>query len=143
VPVQKGYRATPLLSADLVLAIATQHPLAKLASTPETQAATLTNLRRVIAHDTSLDGITRSAGLSSEGQRFYVQNMDQKVEAILAGIGVGHLPRRRIQTHLDQGRLIGLDSNQTSPVENFLAWKLGNKGKGLQSLTKQFTEALG
>jgi DNA-binding transcriptional LysR family regulator len=117
--------------------------LAKLASTPETQAATLTNLRRVIAHDTSLDSITRSAGLSSEGQRFYVQNMDQKVEAILAGIGVGHLPRRRIQTHLDQGRLIGLDSNQTSPVENFLAWKLGNKGKGLQSLTKQFTEALG
>jgi len=120
----------------------------------------LVNLRRCIHHKGSIlrDGFinfltakdqqfhprrTRSAGLSSEGQRFYVQNMDQKVEAILAGIGVGHLPRRRIQTHLDQGHLIGLDSNQTSPVENFLAWKLGNKGKGLQSLTKQFTEALG
>jgi len=57
--------------------------------------------------------------------------MDQKVEAMLTGIGVGHLPRRRIQMHLDLARLIGLDSSQTSPVKNFLAWKLGNKGKGL------------
>lgn len=69
--------------------------------------------------------------------------MDQKVEAILAGIGIGHLPRPRIQAHLDQGRLIALESEQTSPAENFLAWKLGSKGKGLQSLTKRFSDALG
>lgn len=53
VPVQKGYRSIALPPADLVLAIASQHPQTRRASNPETQQATVSKLRRVIAHDTS------------------------------------------------------------------------------------------
>ena len=141
VPAQKGYRAVPLARADMVLVIASQHPLAAFASNPETLETTLLKLRRVILHDTSLTGITRSAGLVSDRKQCYVQNIDHKVEAIKAGIGIGHLPRHRIQHLLDSGKLIQLKSSKDRALENFLSWKLTNKGKGLHLLTEQLLAA--
>jgi len=137
VPLQKGYRAVPMADADLVPVIAPHHSLASLASNSDTLEATLPKLRRIISHDTSFVNIKRSEGLSSDGQNFYVQNNEQKVEAIMAGIGIGHLPRQRIQQHLDSGALIALDLGQGNALDNFLAWKISNKGKGLQALTQR------
>jgi DNA-binding transcriptional LysR family regulator len=139
VPLQKGYRAIPLPLSDLVPVIASRHPVAGLANKQESIVAALPQLRRVVTHDTSAVDITRSEGLSSGGQKFYVQNIDQKVEAILAGIGIGHLPRQRIQTHLDDGALTELCLADTRNPESFLAWKISNKGKGLQALTRLLT----
>jgi|TARA_B110000238_G_scaffold8112_1_gene8195 hypothetical protein len=39
--------------------------------------------------------IARSASLGTEGETFHVQIIEQKVVAILAGIGMGHLPIER------------------------------------------------
>ncbi|MCX2980808.1 LysR family transcriptional regulator [Halieaceae bacterium IMCC14734] len=143
VPLQKGYRTIPLLPSELVPVIACDHVLAGLVAKPEALAAALPKVRRVITHDTSVVDIARSAGLGSEQQSFYVQNIDQKVEAILAGIGVGHLPRERIQQQLDKGALIALDLTDRSDRENFLAWKISNKGKGLKALTGRLSAVLG
>ncbi|MEH6591270.1 MAG: LysR family transcriptional regulator [Halioglobus sp.] len=143
VPLQKGYRALPLARADLVAVIASQHALTKLATNSEAFEAALAKTRRVITHDTSLTGIARSAGLGSDGQRFYVQNIEHKVEAIRAGIGIGHLPRHRVQAHIDSGELIALELDRSSVHDNFLAWKISNKGKGLQALTKRLAAAFG
>ena len=143
VPLQKGYRAILLARADLVPVIASDHMLAGLTTKPETLEAALTVLRRVVTHDTSMIDVARSAGLGSEGQICYVQNIDQKVEAILAGIGIGHLPLQRVKRHLDSGELIKLELDEDSIHENFLAWKIGNKGKGLKALTKRLTTVLG
>ena len=151
VPLQKGYRAIPLVCADWVPVIASHHPLAKLvinlkASNNTFEAVfeeTLAKVRRVITHDTSMFGIARSAGLSSDGQQFYVQTIDHKVEAILAGVGIGHLPKQRIQKYLDSGELIALKLAESSVHDNFLAWKISNKGKGLQELTKRLAVAFG
>ena len=151
VPLQKGYRAIPLVCADWVPVIASHHPLAKLvinlkASNNTFEAVfeeTLAKVRRVITHDTSMFGIARSAGLSSDGQQFYVQTIDHKVEAILAGVGIGHLPKQRIQKYLDSGELIALKLAESSVHDNFLAWKISNKGKGLQELTKRLEVAFG
>ena len=92
-------------------------------------------LRRIVIHDTSFSGITRSEGLSSDGHMFYVQNMDQKIHAILAGIGIGNLPKHRIQGYLDEGVLLPLGIQQKASSESFLAWKINNKGKGLKAIT--------
>ena len=151
VPLQKGYRVIPLVCADWVPVIASHHPLAKLvmnlkASNNTFEAVfeeTLAKVRRVITHDTSMFGIARSAGLSSDGQQFYVQTIDHKVEAILAGVGIGHLPKQRIQKYLDSGELIALKLAESSVHDNFLAWKISNKGKGLQELTKRLAVAFG
>lgn len=137
VPLQKGYRAIPIAPTELVLIIASDHKLAKIVNKPEEAKAHLGTLRRIITHDTSLTEITRSAGLSGEGKVFYVQNIDQKIEAIQAGIGIGHLPRHRIQPYIDNGDLIELSLAEDSTLDHFIAWKSSNKGKGLQLLSKE------
>lgn len=143
VPLQKGYRAIPLIRADLLPVIAASHELADIATKAGDCSVFLASARRVITHDTSMIDVARSAGLSSDGKLFYVQNMDQKIEAIRAGIGIGHLPRRRIDKLITSGELIVLDLAAPNVSENFLAWKISNKGKGLQALTQQLSAALG
>lgn len=143
VPLQKGYRAVPLGPADLVPVIAARHERANIADNSEALQAQLPAVRRVITHDTSIVDITRSAGLSSDGKKFYVQNIDQKVEAIMAGVGIGHLPRHRIQHQLNSGELKRLELTGDPAHENFLAWKISNKGKGLQVLSQRLSAALG
>lgn len=150
VPLQKGYRAIPMASVDLVPVIASSHELAKqvafkganIKTQSESVSELLPKIRRVITHDTSILDVARSAGLSSDGKNFYVQNIDQKVEAIKAGIGIGHLPRQRIQSELNNGELMPLALNNGSSHENFLAWKISNKGKGLQVLTQRLSAVL-
>lgn len=136
IPLQKGYRAIPIASSDLVPVLASKHKLASTANNPNATETHLAKLRRVINHDTSITDITRSEGLSSDGKKFYVQTIDQKVEAIRAGIGVGHVPRHRIQQYIADGELIELNLDRNPGYENFVAWKISNKGKGLQTLSK-------
>ncbi len=140
VPSQKGYRSVAIGRDELVPVIAAKHVLASDALTKnpgnmQNIDSVIRQLRRIVIHDTSHSGITRSEGLSSDGQMFYVQNIDQKMHAILAGIGIGHLPRHRIQNYLDQGVLLPLDIEQKNNEKSFLAWKISNKGKGLRAIT--------
>jgi DNA-binding transcriptional LysR family regulator len=140
VPSQKGYRSVAIGRDELVPVIAAKHVLASDALTKnlgnmQNIDSVIRQLRRIVIHDTSHSGITRSEGLSSDGQMFYVQNIDQKMHAILAGIGIGHLPRHRIQNYLEQGVLLPLDIEQKNNEKSFLAWKISNKGKGLRAIT--------
>lgn len=141
VPQQKGFRATRLRDNQMEPVIAAHHPLAALAADRDAISQALPNLRRVVIHDTSLVDISRSEGLSSEGRMLYVQNIDQKVRAILSGAGVGTLPKHRIQAHLDSGELLPLNLDTSGKHGNFLAWKISNKGKGLQALSKMLSSA--
>ena len=135
VPLQKGYRAIPLPPSEMVPVIASNHSFAKFAHDEEALRLALPNLRRVVSHDTSTVNISRSAGLSIGKKVVYVQTIDQKIEAQLAGLGIGHLPRHRIEQYLKEGKLIqlGLD---TGIEDCFLAWKISNKGKALKALTQ-------
>jgi DNA-binding transcriptional LysR family regulator len=135
VPLQKGYRSVAIGRVELVPVIAATHALAKQLTQSTDIHSVITQLRRIVIHDTSSSGIARSEGLSDDGQTLYVQNMDQKIHAILSGIGIGNLPRHRIQGYLDEGILLPLDIQQKHSSESFLAWKISNKGKGLKSIT--------
>jgi DNA-binding transcriptional LysR family regulator len=140
VPTQKGYRSVAIERVELVPVIAASHVLADHAFTRKLDSkqnidSEMGQLRRIVTHDTSFSGIARSEGLSSDGQMFYVQNIDQKTHAILAGIGIGHLPKHRIQGYLDKGILLPLGIEKQGDAESFLAWKISNKGKGLRSIT--------
>ena len=63
-------------------------------------------------------------------EKYSMQNIDQKVEAILAGIGIGHLPRQRVQKQLNSGELIPLDLGRRLCKRILLPGKISNKGKG-------------
>lgn len=141
VPRQMGYRAISLGLNDLVPVIASHHRYASYADNVDKLAAVLPAIRRVVTHDTSVAAIARNAGLSNLGDKLYVQNIDQKVEAIVAGIGIGHLPRSRVQQHLDSGRLFELSLGDSPANESFLAWKISNKGMGLKALSQLLAAA--
>lgn len=119
--------------------ISARHEQAAIATDQDAVNKALPNLRRVVTHDTSLVDISRSEGFSLDGRMLYVQNIDQKVQAILCGAGIGNLPIARIQPQLDSGELLPLNLGKTAQPGNFLAWKISNKGKGLQALTRMLS----
>jgi DNA-binding transcriptional LysR family regulator len=136
VPQQKGFRSVRLAENELVPVIASSHPLAVLAADKTALGKRLGELRRVVIHDTTQLGIARSEGLSNEGRKLYVQNIGQKVQAILAGAGIGNLPKGRVQQYLQSGELLPLSIDTNSSHGHFLAWRSSNKGRGLQSLVR-------
>lgn len=139
VPRQKGIRAVAISSNEMIPVIASHHPLAKFID--QTLSDTdLSKYRRVVTHDTSKTSIVRSAGLTEGKRNCFVQTTDQKIDAILAGIGIGHLPRHRIAVYLQSGELIEMKLSRPAP-ENYLAWKISNHGKALQSLCIALTNA--
>jgi DNA-binding transcriptional LysR family regulator len=136
VPRHLGYRAVALGNPDLVPVIAPHHSLAHLAGDPKRLQSVLPSLRRVITHDTSAAGIVRTAGLVEGGTSLFVQNIEQKQAAIVAGLGIGHLPRHRIAGQLESGALLELMLESDDTAESYLAWKISNKGKGLSVLAR-------
>ena len=141
VPLQKGFRAIPMGLSDLVPVIAANHPDAERIRRDSTPKFDFSSLQTVVSHDTSTTNVARNAGLSLTGTRIlYVQTIEQKVEAILAGLGIGHLPRYRIQQHLQEARLIELPMEPDNP-ECFIAWEITNRGRALSTISKALATA--
>ena len=142
VPKNKGYRSVKLGTNELALVVSKQHPLAKWKDGREKLAALIPKARRVVAHDTTSVNVAISAGLTNNSDVFYVQNMDQKVIAQLAGIGIGHLPRSRIQHLLKRGDLVELDFEDTQKSETaYMAWRFTGAGRGLKALTNLIADS--
>ena len=143
VPLQKGFRAVPLSPSDMILVAASQHPLVesmKRRGTSECEPEELQQYRRVVTHDTATVNVVRNLGLTTGAQVLYVQTVDQKFAAQLAGAGIGHLPRKMVQPYLDSGRMVELKP-QTEQPERYLAWKISHKGKGLKALSELLAKA--
>ena len=137
VPAHKGFRAEMLCAADLVPVISPEHADAERLL----GGGDLRGVQRVVNHDTVLDDVARSAGFNLQGHRvLYVQTMEQKLQAILAGLGVGHLPRYSIGDLLAQGKLQVVASEHVNP-EQFVAYKLTNRGGGVKLLAQGLVAA--
>lgn len=143
VPVQKGFRAVPTLPADMLLVAAATHPLSLVADDPQAVAEQIAHYRRVVTHDTARHNVMRTEGLTTGKQVLYVQTMELKIQAQVAGLGVGYLPRRLIQAHLNSGALVALATGETTAnnQERYIAWKISNKGKALKRLSQLLHDA--
>ncbi len=137
VPAHKGFRAVSLGKTDLIPVTSSNYP----------QAETITKslddgpVQHVVNHDTVTSDVARTEGLTlTDRSTLYVQTMEQKVLAIKAGLGVGHLPRDRIEDELARGELLPLSVTPSNP-EQFVAWALTNRGKGLQELVQALQAA--
>ena len=118
--------------------VAASHPLASLANDPHTIAEQLPHYRRIVTHDTAKHNVMRAEGLTTGKQVLYVQTMEQKIQAQLAGLGVSHLPCKFIQMYLESGALVKLttEARTAKYLEYYIAWKISNKGKALKRLTQ-------
>ena len=137
-PQHKGIRTLAIEAPEMILVASKHHPVCNYLDKPDVLEQMIGKARRVITHDTAKINVVRSAGLMTNDNAFYVQNVHQKIEAQLAAIGIGHLPRSAIQAHLDSGELVpipdGEHYSRGDPGTSQLAWKISNKGKGLKAL---------
>lgn len=143
VPLQKGFRALPIPPTEMLLVAAAGHPLGRIANNPQAISEQLPHCRRIVTHDTAKHNVMRAEGLTTGRQVLYVQTMEQKIQAQLAGLGVGHLPRKLIQMHLDSGALVKLttEAPTTESPDRYIAWKISNKGKALKRLAQLLSDA--
>lgn len=121
----------PLMTVEFVFAVAPFHPLAN-PSVP-LSAADIEPYRAVVASDTSRHRPAMSRRVFRSQSVLAVTDIAQKIEAQRRGLGVGFLPRHRIEGELARGELV-LPSlqQQEGPTELVLAWKQGKGGRALQ-----------
>ena len=137
VPSQKGIRAVKIEELTSILVVGQSHELARklLSNNQLIHPSELANYRNVVVHDSSQHEIPWSINMIEGSQHFYVSSIAQKVTAIIAGIGIGYLPRRLAQHYMDTGQLIVIETGgEPIALDLFMAWKVTNKGKGLSTL---------
>lgn len=142
IPAHKGIRALPIGQLSLVFCVGADHILAKNHQRP-IQRAELSQYRTVVIHDSTISFAPKTtSGVIEQSQHFYVTTLEQKLKAIKAGLGGGYLPIKRIQPFIERGELVVLNVVEPLPEnELYLAWKVVNKGKGLQQLITLLTAA--
>ncbi len=113
-----------------VFVVKSGHPLTQLEQ--PLQQTDIENYRNVVVRDTSSNHAKLNYRLFSKQPVLSVQTIDDKIKAQQAGLGVGFLPKSKIQKQLNSGELVALEvyiKDIESPY--FMAWRRGKKGKAL------------
>jgi len=134
-----GYATHLLGMLQFVFAVAPDHPLAAM---PEPLAKeTILAHRAIAAADSSRSLTPRTSGILTGQDVFTVPDMDAKLAAHLAGLGVGYLPRVLAEHHAAQGTLVIKQVEEEKPVAPFfLAWRTSGAGKAQQWFIERLTK---
>ncbi len=133
IPNHQGIRAVKITQLNNVLVVNKSHELVQYQQ--PVSSKDIATHRTVIVHDSSKHDIPWSANIIENSKHFYVSSIAQKIEAIIAGIGVGFLPVDRIKPFLASRELVAIETiNPVKPIDLHMAWKVVNKGKGLKKL---------
>jgi len=115
-------------SIEMVLAVAPTHPLASAAEA--LTEADLAAYPVVVNPDTARLHAPLNAGLRQRRQELRVPDMDHKIEAQKQGLGIGLLPRHRIETELATGQLVVkalAPALQPEPMTVVAGWRSGDR----------------
>jgi len=103
-------------------AVATDHPLAKLAE--PLQNVDIIQYRSISAADSSLNLAPRTSGILSGQDVLTVPDMHAKLQAHIAGLGVGYLPKKLAERYAATGELVIKRVTEPKPeVISYLAWR--------------------
>ncbi len=134
-PPGTGYIARAIGTLEFHYAVAPQHPLAKLPEPLQNQD--IIRYRSVSAADSSRNLAPRTSGILSGQDVLTVPDMMAKLQAQIAGLGVGYLPKRLAEQYAAKGMLIIKPVAEPKPeATSFLAWR-SNGGKAQQWLIKE------
>ena len=135
-----GYLTKPIGTLAFHYAVASNHPLAHLIEPLRNRD--ILKYRTVAVGDSSRELAPRTSGLLSGQEILVVPDMQAKLEAQIAGLGVGYLPKHMAEKHVITGELvIKIREFPNTSLTMSLAWR--NKGgkaqqwllKALQPLT--------
>ncbi len=134
-----NYDTLTLGQCPFVYAVAPDHPL-----TREPQPLTEASIRAwpaVVAADTSRQLAPGSAGIFSRQRTLTVSNIEQKIRAQKAGLGVGWLPGNQVQQALRDGELVALDVKMPrKPVPLVMARRQGDESKAMNWFWDQLSQ---
>jgi len=138
-PPEGGCSIQPLGPADFVFVVAPGHPLA---NAPEPLAPeSLVEYRAITAADSSRSLPPRNSGLLSGQDCLNVPSMQAKVEAQVAGLGVGYLPAHLARPLVAAGRLVVKEVEETKPKAQLcVAWRPRGAGKALRWFLSRLEE---
>ncbi len=125
----------PLGKIQFIFVTSPDHPLARI-DAPITIEA-LRRHRAIAVGDTSRNLPVRTLRILEAQPVLSVPDQETKRKAILAGLGVGFLPKRLIADDLARHRLVAprLSFADISTHELCYAWRAGESGRGLAWLT--------
>lgn len=127
----QGLHYEELTQVVWTFAVARTHPLIKI-NQPLTKAD-IQKFRAVVVRDSSQQLPTLTRRVFDKQAVLRVATMQHKIDAQIKGLGVGFLPRHRIQKQLDNGNLVALPLAEEMPhTPLHLVWKPNNKGKALR-----------
>ncbi|HEX6829030.1 MAG TPA: LysR family transcriptional regulator [Burkholderiales bacterium] len=134
-----GYASRPLAIVEFAFAVAPAHPLAALPE-PLRSEDILCHLS-VSAADSSRNLAARTAGILSGQNVLTVPNLEVKLAAQRAAIGVGYLPRAVAEREAAGGRLLVKATEEPkAPQQMFIAWRTGQEGKALRWFLKRLED---
>ncbi|TVO58722.1 LysR family transcriptional regulator [Denitromonas halophila] len=139
-PRDTRFVSRPLGEAAMIFCMAPDHPLAAL---PEPLSAQeLSQHRAVVLADTTRTMQARSAGMVIGQDTLVVPDHHAKLEAQIAGLGVGHLPYFLAAEALADGRLVRRQTDASRLQEPLhLAWRRDHDGRALQWFVERLTAA--
>ena len=130
-PLEAGYTVRPLGDIDWVFAVAPSHPLAQ-APQPLTTGAIMEQ-RVVLVGDSSRNLPPRSSGIAPGPDALTVSTLQAKLEAQIAGLGVGFVPTRAAAKAIAEGQLLALAVAEPKPKTRlYCAWRPRDAGKALK-----------
>lgn len=136
VPSGGGFATLPLARLQFVFVASPSHPICE-APLPLTEAAVLQH-RAVSVADSSRKLLPRTSGLLSGQDVLTLPSMRAKVEAHVAGLGVGFLPLPLAEREAAAGRLRILPVEIDKPAaDSLIAWRPSRTGKALRWFVKR------
>ena len=137
----QGLVVEELMQVEWVYAVAPDHPLTKH-SKPLAQRD-LIKYRAVVVRDSSRNLPALTLRVFDKQPLLRVAGMQQKIEAQRLGLGVGFLPRFRVEYLLQRGELIALEMDEPYPATALkIAWQASNKGKAVKWLVDNLRRTL-
>lgn len=129
--VSQDIASRSLGTVTFVFAVAPGHPLAKEPQPLKT--AVIRKHRVVVAADSSRSGSARSTGITSASDVLTVGTLQAKLDAQIAGLGVGFLPAGVAAAPIQDGRLVALRVSAPKPRQEIsLAWRAEDSGPALR-----------
>jgi DNA-binding transcriptional LysR family regulator len=133
-----GYATRPIGTIEFYYAVAPHHPLAKMAE--PLQNLDIMRYRSVSAADTSRNLAPRTSGILTGQDVLTVPDMQAKLAAQIAGLGVGYLPRKLAEQYAATGQLVIKQVAEPKPeATSFLAWR-SKGGKAQQWLLNELQQ---
>ena len=140
-PPGRSFATQPLGRIEMAFVAAPFHPITR--ERQPVPSHVVQTHRAVSVADTSRVLPPRTVGLLSGQDVLTVPSMEAKAAALVAGLGVGHIPRWMAERERQAGRLAILQVEGTRPGgEACIAWRAGDEGRALRWFTQRLRDPL-